>query len=281
MKKGVSTWCFPAEMSYAERFAVAKDAGYETLEVAVDEEGELSLESSKKDVLTIRRAAEKVGIGLPSVASGLAWVYSPSSPDASIRRNSLRIWKKSLQIAGWLGADTLLVVPGMVSSLGETEGVPYELALQRSREAVEAAIPTAQKAGVALGLENVWNRMLYMPLEFRDFVDSFHSEVVGAYFDVGNCLPCGFPEDYINVLGSRIRKVHIKDFKLSIGNLDGFVPLLSGDVNFPAVVKALKKCAYDGPLTVEVGPTRHHSEMTVYSSSLALDLILGRRKSIL
>ena len=149
--------------------------------------------------------------------------------------------------------------------------------MERSREAIASLIPAAEKAGVCIGVENVWNRMLYMPLEFRDFVDGFQSDAVGVYFDVGNCLHWGFPEQFISILGPRIRKIHIKDFKLSIGNMDGFVPLLHGDVDFPAVVRELNHVEYTGPLTVEVGPTRFHPESTVYTSSLALDLILGRR----
>ncbi len=273
LQKGVNTWCFPAELKLAQRFEIARDADYETFEVAVEETGELTPDSSKADVLRIARAAEKNGIHLPSLACGLTWKTSPTSPDARVRSQAIRIWKKSLQIAAWLGADTLLVVPGLVD-----ETMPYGKAMVRARNCLERVVPLAEKLGVILGVENVWNRMLTMPDEMRDFVDRFGSEAVRIYFDTGNCMISGYPEQYIDCFGSRICKVHIKDYSCSIGGWNGFVPLLIGDVNFPAVIKSLKKAGYSGPLSVEFPPTKYHSLSTVYTSSIALDMILDRHR---
>lgn len=103
-------------------------------------------------------------------------------------------------------------------------------------------------------VENVWNKFLLSPLEMRSFIDQFHSINVGAYFDVGNVLLSGYPEQQIRILGSRIKRIHIKDFKLSIGTIDGFVDLLEGDVDFEAFKKALAEIGYDGFVTAEMLP---------------------------
>jgi hexulose-6-phosphate isomerase len=107
---------------------------------------------------------------------------------------------------------------------------------------------------VAICIENVWNKFLLSPLEMRDFIDSFNSQMIGAYFDVGNVLLMGYPDQWIRILGKRIKRVHVKDFKLSVGTAEGFVDLLEGDVDFEAVKKALADVGYDGYVTAELLP---------------------------
>jgi hexulose-6-phosphate isomerase len=115
-------------------------------------------------------------------------------------------------------------------------------------------VPTAEKIGVTIAVENVWNKFLLSPLEMRGFIDSFKSKRVGAYFDVGNVLLTGYPEQWIKILGKRIKRIHIKDFKKSVGTVDGFVDLLKGDVDFTAVKKALAAIGYKGYVTAEMIP---------------------------
>ena len=107
---------------------------------------------------------------------------------------------------------------------------------------------------MAIAVENVWNKFLLSPLEMREFIDNFNTSQVGVYFDVGNVLLTGYPDQWIRILGSRIKRVHIKDFKLSVGNPDGFVDLLDGDVDFEAVKQALSEINYDGYVTAEMIP---------------------------
>jgi hexulose-6-phosphate isomerase len=112
------------------------------------------------------------------------------------------------------------------------------------------------------------------PLEMRDFIDSFQSEWVGAYFDVGNVLNFGFPEQWIRILGKRIKAVHVKDFRLSAGNIHGFVNLLEGDVNWPEVSKALKEINYQGFITAELPAYKFHPELLIFETAKALEAII-------
>ncbi|RPJ45010.1 MAG: sugar phosphate isomerase/epimerase, partial [Chloroflexi bacterium] len=109
-------------------------------------------------------------------------------------------------------------------------------------------------AGVTICIENVWNKFLLSPLEMKGFIDSFGSPCVGSYFDVGNVLLTGYPDQWIRILGPRIRRVHIKDFKKSVGTAAGFCDLLEGDVDFDAVKKALSGIQYSGYVTAEIIP---------------------------
>ncbi len=138
--------------------------------------------------------------------------------------------------------------------LPEAEVIPYDLCFEHACEGLRRILPIAEEAGVVICIENVWNKFLLSPLEMRDFIDSFNSEMVGVYFDVGNVLLTGYPEQWIRILGKRIRRLHVKDFKRSIGTVDGFVDLLEGDVDFQKVKEALVDIGYDGYVTAEILP---------------------------
>jgi len=133
----------------------------------------------------------------------------------------------------------------------------------------------AKKFKVYIAVENVWNKFLLSPLEMRKFIDEIGSEYVVSYFDVGNVLISGYPQDWIHILGKRIKKIHIKDFKTEIGNITGFVNLLEGDVNWQAVISALKEINYDNYVVAELMPPfKHYSEMLIKETSLKMDKIL-------
>ena len=136
----------------------------------------------------------------------------------------------------------------------------------------------AEEYKVNIGLENVWNKFLLSPMEMRDFIDKIGSDYVGSYLDIGNTLANGYPEHWIRTLGNRIKKVHFKDYRIEAGGLHGFVDLLAGDVNYPAVVNELEQIGYDGWVTAEMIPNyKYHTETIIYNTSNAMDRILGRK----
>ncbi|MBQ9978040.1 MAG: sugar phosphate isomerase/epimerase [Clostridia bacterium] len=280
MKKGISIWSFPAG-TLAESFALAADAGFEGVEVALDEgAGEITLESTEKDLLEIKRQATQSGIELYSVASGLYWNYFLNDTDEAVRSKAQDIVKKQLETAAILGCDSILVVPGCVNAEFAAPGkvMDYETCYNRSLESIMKVKKYAEEYKVNIGLENVWNKFLLSPLEMRDFIDKVGSEYVGSYFDVGNTLANGFPEHWISTLGKRIKKVHFKDYRVEAGGLHGFVDLLAGDVNYPAVINALDNIGYDGWVTAEMIPNyKYHTEAIIYNTSFAMDKILGRK----
>jgi hexulose-6-phosphate isomerase len=157
--------------------------------------------------------------------------------------------------------------------------VPYHDAWLRALDFIKPAVPVAEKAGVTICIENVWNKFLLSALEMRDFIDSFGSDRVGAYFDVGNALAFGYPEHWIQTLGSRIKRVHFKDYRRNVGSADGFCDLLSGDVDWPAVMEALKKASYSGWVAAEMIPPvpfyKHCPEVLIHNTSRAMDAIFA------
>ena len=280
MKKGISIWSFP-EGTLAESFALAADAGFEGVEVALNEgAGEITLESSEKDLLEVKRQASENGIELYSVASGLYWDYFLNDADEAVRSKGQDIVKKQLETAAILGCDSILVIPGVVNAEFAAPGkvMDYVTCYNRALESIIKVKEYAEQYKVNIGLENVWNKFLLSPMEMRDFIDKVGSEYVGSYLDIGNTLANGYPEHWISCLGDRIKKVHFKDYRVEAGGLHGFVDLLAGDVNYPAVVEELKKVGYDGWVTAEMIPNyKYHTETIIYNTSNAMDSILGRK----
>lgn len=279
MKKGISIWSFP-NGTLRESFALAKDAGFEGVEVALDETGEVSLASTERELLDVRRQADDAGIALYSVACGLYWDYWLNDEDEARRSKAKDIVKKQLECAGVLGCQSILVIPGCVNAdfADPNKVCDYEVAYDRSLEALCELKAVAEQYRVEIGLENVWNKFLLSPMEMRDFIDKIGSDYVGSYLDIGNALANGYPEQWVRILGRRVKKVHFKDYRKAAGGLHGFVDLLAGDVNYPAVMKALEGIGYDGWVSAEMIPNyTYHTKAIIYNTSLAMDHILGRK----
>ena len=260
MKISASYWMFEggldAKKPIREAMQEAKDLGFDAIELAVASQGVLTDRTTQAQCRGIVATAQKIGIEISSVASGESWICSPTANDPKHRAKIIDFTRKALQVTHWLGTDAYLFVPGAVDVffLPDAEVIPYDVCYERAGEAVRRILPAAEETGVAICIENVWNKFLLSPLEMRDFIDSFNSKMVGAYFDVGNVLLTGYPEQWIRILGERIKRVHVKDFKLSFGTAEGFADLLEGDVNFDAVKEALAQIGYDSYVTAEVLP---------------------------
>lgn len=279
MKKGINIWSFPSG-SIKESLELAKKAGFEGVELALNGEGELSMNSTEREILGVRKVAEDLGLKLYSLSCGLCWDYRLSDDDEKMRQKAKDMIKKQLETAKILGADTILVIPGVVNvefSMPEKK-VAYDVVYDRALEGLNELKKHAEDLKVNIGLENVWNKFLLSPMEMRDFIDKIGSDYVGSYLDIGNTLYCSYPEDWVRILGKRIKKVHFKDYRLQAGGLHGFVDLLAGDVNYPEVVKALGEIGYEDWVSAEMIPNyKHHTDAIIYNTSYAMDRILGRK----
>lgn len=260
MKISASYWMFEsgleAKRPVREAMERAKQLGFDAIELCIASQGVLTQNTTQAECEDIVAHAQKLEIDIASLASGESWGCSPSSNDPATRKKIIDFTSKALQVAKWLGTDAYLFVPGAVDVffMPDAEVIPYDTCYQRAADAVKQILPVAEQTGVDLCIENVWNKFLLSPLEMKSFIDSFVSERVGAYFDVGNVLSTGYPDQWIRILGKRIKRVHIKDFKISVGTVEGFVDLLEGDVDFDAVKKALADVGYDGYVTAEMLP---------------------------
>jgi len=236
--KGVYFRMLPRRQDPIAAFHLAKEAGFDAVECPTA--------ASEAEAHQMLRAAKAAGIRIHSVLNQTNWQYPLSSGDARVAEQGIRGLELSLQQAQLWGADTVLVVPAVVDA-----STGYREALERSQRNLRRLLPLAEKLQVTLAIENVWNKFLLSPLEFASYVDSFRSPWVRAYFDVGNVLLFGFPQDWIRVLGRRIVKLHLKDFSFR-NNVAEWKALGEGEVDWTAVYRALVEIGFRGVATCEL-----------------------------
>jgi hexulose-6-phosphate isomerase len=284
MLKTINYLSFPGGLentySISDALASAKRYGYEALELNIGDSGVLNLGTTEEECRSIRNAASEAGVALPSICSGLYWDRSLGDADSSKRAKAKDDLEKMVRITSWLGAKTLLTIPGAVEVffLPERPIYLYSDVYKFASEGLRAVLPAAEAHQVRLGIENVWNKFLLSPTELAQFIDQFESPWIGSYFDVGNVMLMGHPEQWLRILGKRVVGVHFKDFRRSVGTVEGFVDLLEGDVDWPEVVKALHEIGYDGSVAAELIPGyRHHPMVRIQNASNAMDAILGRK----
>lgn len=236
----------PQSAGIPERFQMARDAGFEQIECpTTPDQAEAEL---------MKTSAEKAGIKIHGVMNMDHWKYPLSSPDPAVVEKTLQGARTSLHNAHLWGANTVLIVPGVVDA-----NTSYREAYTRSQQNIRKLLPLAEELKVIIAIEEVWNKFLLSPLEFAGYIDSFQTPWIRAYFDVGNVKLYGYPQDWIRTLGKRIVKLHIKDFTWRRGSgqeqmTAQWVPLLEGDLDWPAIYSALKDIDYHGTATVELAP---------------------------
>jgi L-ribulose-5-phosphate 3-epimerase len=240
-KKSVLFSMLPKDLPVADRFKIAIDAGF----VGV----EMHTEPDKAQAELAREAAAKTGLKIHSVMNADHWKFPLSSPDPEVVSKSVAGMETSLRNAALWGADNVLLVPAVVDGI-----TSYADAWTRSQQVIKSRIlPLAQELKVIVAVEEVWNKFLLSPLEMAKYVDEFNSPWLRAYFDVGNVMFYGYPQDWIRVLGKRIVRVHLKDFKVDRGaGKFEWKNLGEGDVNWVEVRKAFNEINYDGYMTTEI-----------------------------
>jgi L-ribulose-5-phosphate 3-epimerase len=286
MKKSINLWAFPypGRMSLRECLKLAKDAGFDGIELNYDLENDLSPKAGTDQFRAIRATAEQIGIAISGLCSFLYWPYSLTDNDPTRRARGLDLATRMIRAAHDLGTENLLVVPGAVHIpwRADHEPVPADVCDRRAREAVAKLIPLAEELGVSLNVENIFfNGYLMTAGEMAGFVDSFRSERVRAHFDTGNIMLFQFPEHWVPILGRRIKNVHLKEFskKGTDHSLESFTLPLYGTTNWPAVMEAFEKIGYEGYLTWELfHPAEHYPEGPIYYISDAMDRMLGRKQ---
>ena len=238
IRKGILLSMLPKSLPMTDRFKLARDVGFDQIE--------LPTMTDQNDAEEAKKASEVSGLKIHSVMNQAHWSFPLSSPDKEAVAKSMMGMETSLRNAKLWGAETVLLVPAVVNPQ-----VSYADAWKRSQKQIRELIPLAQEMKVVIAVEEVWNKFLLSPLEFVNYVDSFNSPWVKAYFDVGNVVLYGYPQDWIRTLGKRIVKLHFKDFKFQKRQAE-FVNIRDGEINWKEIHAALSEIGYNGTATLEV-----------------------------
>jgi len=238
IKKAVLLGMLPKQLSYKDRFKLARDVGFEALQVYPT--------SDQREAEEIKKAAEDSKVRIDSIMNEGHWEWALSSSDPAVVEKSLNAMRTSLHNAKFWGAYSVLLVPAVVNPQ-----TSYRDAWTRSQEQIKKLVPLAEELGVVIAVEEVWNKFLLSPLEFATYIDQFNSPWVKAWFDVGNVVLYGYPQDWIRTLGKRIVELHLKDFK-RYENKYEWVNLGDGDIDWAEIRKALAEIDYSGAATTEL-----------------------------
>ena len=259
MKKGICIGSLPGDSTEA-RFKLAKEAGFDGVEIGTLE--------NDTDRLQTKQIATQYHLEVFSVMNSKHWACPLSDSDDGVRAESRAGMLDSVVTAKAVGADTVLLVPAVVN-----EVTNYEKAYERSQVEIRKLIPAAAEEGVTIALENVWNKFLLSPMEFRQYLDEFESNTITAYFDVGNIVLYGYPQHWIRSLGDRISKVHVKGFNADERRFTYLIEDCT--IDWSAVMAALEEIGYDDYMTAELPVDKGNPEGTVHGISNDMDRIIA------
>jgi L-ribulose-5-phosphate 3-epimerase len=298
VKKAINQWCFPAEWTWDRVFALCREQRFDGVELCVDyrpfldaikatpQHGliaeiaksvgstleaskSLSFDSSTEDMRRVADLAGSHGVEVTSLLTIAQFHFSLISEDENSRQTGIDLVRRLLDIAVLVGAPKLLIVPGVL-----TDTMDYAAAIHRLEESLRILASEAEDRNVGLGLENVWGKLLYSPVEFLRIIEDVNSQFVGVHFDVGNVMQYGHPDQWIHILGDHLLNVHLKDFLQDINNIRGFTHLFQGDVPWGRVMQALREVGYSGYLIAEVPPYPYCPEEGIRDISRKIDILL-------
>jgi L-ribulose-5-phosphate 3-epimerase len=243
MKKAVMWDMIKGGTTVLDRFHILKQAGLDGVEMN-SPGGPPNRE--------IKEACAQTGILVEGMVDSVHWLQTLSDPAPSIRAKGLEALQHALRDCKELGGTSVLLVPGICN-----QRASYDDCYRRSQEEIRKALPLARELGVKIAIENVWNDFLLSPLEAARYIDEFDDPAIGWHMDIGNIVAYGYPEQWIRILGKRILKLHAKDFSRKQMNEEGRwkgfnVKLGDGDVDWPAVTKALDEIGYKTWVCAEV-----------------------------
>jgi L-ribulose-5-phosphate 3-epimerase len=238
IKKGLVFDMLPSKLSYAERMKLVRDVGFEVVQAPTTRDEHTAEE--------IKKAADDARVRIDSVMNMDHWKYPLSSSDPAVVEKSLAGMRTSLRNAKLWGSDAVLLVPAVLNPQ-----TSYRDAWSRSQMEIRKLLPLAEELKIVIAIEEVWNKFLLSPLEMAKYIGEFQSPWIQAWFDVGNVMFYGYPQDWIRTLGKSIAKVHLKDFKRKENGYE-WVNLGDGDVDWEAVREAFRDTGYSDSAICEL-----------------------------
>jgi len=278
MKKSIGDNMFAKGWSFEKGLELTKRSGFDGIELWLGDVPWFQMSTADAEVRELRRKVESAGLVVSNVSTGLHWQYPVSARDPKVRAQGIHIVERQLETAQILGTDAILLVAGLV-----TEEVPYNEVYLRCLDALQQLAPKAAKANVKIGCENCNSeqRFLISPREFWVFLKEVNSPQVGIHLDVGNIHDTGFAEQWIEMHGPRITRIHLKDVvkhRGRCGDQSVYTNLFLGDNNWPAIRAALTKVGYDGWLVAEMELRyRYALDQQFYDTSVAMDRLISGR----
>jgi len=278
MKKSIGDTLIPKGWTLENGLALVRKAGFDGIELWLGGQPWFQLQTTDAQVRELRRKVEDAGLVVSNVANTLDWDMPISSRDPVVRGAASQRITRQMETARILGADAILVVAGLV-----TEDTPYNEVYRRTVDNLQRLATTAEQARVHIGCENCCSEQHFLlsPREFHTFLDDVNSPWVGLHLDVGNIHDTGFPEQWVEINGPRITRVHVKDVlrhRGRCGDQSVYTNLFLGDNNWPAIRTAFQKVGYDGWIIAEMESRyRYAPDQQFFDTSAAMSRFIEGR----
>ncbi|MDJ0976831.1 MAG: sugar phosphate isomerase/epimerase family protein [Planctomycetota bacterium] len=243
IKKAVKFGMVGIKGSVKDKFALVKKLGFDGIEL--DAPSGLD----KDEVLAAR---DEVGLPIHGVVNSVHWRKTLSDANPEVRAEGVKGLETAIRDCKLYGGSTVLLVPAVVNGR-----VSYKQAYERSQAEIKKVLPLAAELEITIAIENVWNNFLLSPLEAARYLDELESPWVGWYLDIGNIVRYGWPKDWVEALGKRLKKLDIKDFSRKKSNDEGLwkgfqADIGDGDGDWAELNKALAAIDWTGWGTAEV-----------------------------
>ena len=278
MKKSIGDNIFPPGMDFESGLKLLKTAGYDGVELWLGERPWFQMNTSDSEVTRMYRKIRETGLEVSDVANALDWKENISARDPTQRAAALRHIERQIEVAQIVQCGSILIVAGLVTS-----DCPYNEVYNRCIDSLHQLVPTAAKAKVKIGVENCCaeQKFLMSPREFHTFLNDVNSPWVGIHLDVGNIHETGFAEQWIEISGSKITCIHLKDVmkhRGRCGDQSVYTNIFLGDNNWRAIRDALTKVGYNKWLVAEMeAKYRYAPDQQIYDTSAAMSRVINGR----
>jgi L-ribulose-5-phosphate 3-epimerase len=276
MKKSIGDNIFPERMTFDDGLKLLKRAGYQGIELWLGDRPWFQMTTTDAQLREMRKKIEDAGLEISNVSNALDWDENLSSRDPAKREAAFRHIRRQIEAAQIFNCDAILIVAGIV-----TADTPYNEVYNRCVDSLKKLALDAAAAKVKIGAENCCSeqKFLLSSREFNTFLNDVDSPWVGIHLDVGNIHDTGFAEQWIEILGPRITRVHLKDVlkhRGRCGDQSVYTNIFLGDNNWRAIRDAFTKVGYDGWLVAEMeAKYRYAPDQQIYDTSAAMDRVIS------
>ncbi|MBV8867696.1 MAG: sugar phosphate isomerase/epimerase [Acidobacteriaceae bacterium] len=276
MKKSIGDNIFPPGFTFPGGLQLLKKAGYDGVELWLGDRPWFKMTASDSDLRQLRRQIEDSGLEVSDIANSLDWEENVSSRDPNKREAAFRHIERQIEAAQIFDCDAILIVAGLVTS-----EAPYNEVYHRCLDSLSKLAPKAAKAKVKIGVENCCSeqKFLLSPREFSTFLNDVDNPWVGIHLDVGNIHDTGFAEQWIEILGPKITRIHVKDVlkhRGRCGDQSVYTNIFLGDNDWRAIREAMVKVGYNGWLIAEMeAKYRFAPDQQIYDTSAALSRLIS------
>ncbi|MCI8335252.1 MAG: L-ribulose-5-phosphate 3-epimerase [Lachnospiraceae bacterium] len=232
---GLYEKAMPKDLTWKEKLTAAKEAGYDFVEISIDETDEklARLEWTKEERLELVKTMYEEGIPIRTMCLSGHRKYPIGSSDPAVCARGMEIMEKAIQLADDLGVRIIQLAGYDVYY---DESTPETVA--RFGENLKKCTWMAAKAGVLMGFETMETEFMNTCGKSMNYVKQINSVYLNVYPDCGNInnAALSYGTDVQEDLGScqgHIVAMHLKE---TVPGKFRDMMYGEGQVDFPAMI---------------------------------------------